>query len=184
MTLGQLCQRTRSFGVHAEGCKGGQEGEASGELLDVARLPLVRGTLLETLERAVRGAPAAQTGTGSLIQFEDHTFVAAQFERTVHLLTISIEVGRKHDASQGSMATGVERRWLVSKVQDDEEVSTICLSRVGEQVSGGLHRLVRAYGERELGAPEREETAIEGEHGSLNCAFGGNVVSPVIVRDG
>jgi hypothetical protein len=91
-----------------------------------------------------------------LVRCDDDTLVAAQFERTPRLFTPAVEVGRKHNASSGPVATRVERRWLVSKVQDDEEAATNFLSRVGEHVSCGLHRLVRADRERALGAPERQ----------------------------
>src|SRR5918999_2661733 len=71
----------------------------------------------------------------------------------------------------------------MAQVQNHQEATAIPLTHVGEYVAVRLHGRVRADGQRGLGATQREEAVMEGEHGCWIFTPGGDVVRPVIIGD-
>jgi hypothetical protein len=72
----------------------------------------------------------------------------------------------------------------MAQVQDHEEAPSVLRARVGEYVAICPHGRVRANGQRGLGAAQREEATMEGEHGRWISALGRHVCCSVIFGEG
>ncbi len=71
-----------------------------------------------------------------------------------------------------------------AEVQGDEETFVPVLAVIGEHVTVGLDRGVGTHREGGLGAPQKEEPAVNVEHGTRVVSLGFDVVGHVVSGHG
>src|SRR5205823_14133741 len=112
----------------------------------------------------------------------DDAFVGAQRDRALDLLSPAVEVGGD---GEGPRQIGAHGLWLVAEIQRDEEMAFLAARApyVREYVSLGLDWLEAPDFERGFAPTQRNQLAVEPQHGAGRVALRSDVHLAIVRRE-